>query len=99
VSLKYEDLYAKYKQKTNLLVALKQQQQLGQRVPTASEESVLLDFFSFLRAGGVGASPNKQVVILVNSADLLPLLYQKASSDDLAVIAGQALQFYILHRL
>jgi hypothetical protein len=88
VSLKYEDLYYKYKQKTNLLMALKQQQQLGQRIPTASEESVLSDFFTFLRAGGVRKSQERQVVIVVNSTDLLPLLRQKASPDDLAVIAG-----------
>jgi hypothetical protein len=88
VSLKYEDLYYKYKQKTNLLMALKQQQQLGQRVRTASEDSVLADFFTFLKAGGVGASPEEQVVIVSNSVDLLPLLLQKVSTDALAVISG-----------
>jgi hypothetical protein len=93
VSLKYEDLYYKYKQKTNLLMALKQQHQLGQRIPTASEDSVLSDFFTFLRAGGVGENQEKQVIIVVNSVDLLPLLHQKGSSDDLAMITGQILEF------
>jgi hypothetical protein len=91
VALKYEDLYYKYKQKTNLLMALKQQHQLGQRIPTDSEDSVLSNFFSFLRAGGVSVNKEGQVVIVANSLDLMPLLHIKASSDDLAMIAGQAL--------
>jgi hypothetical protein len=95
VSLKYENLYYKYKQKTNLLMALKQQQQLGQRIPTASEDSVLSDFFAFLHAGGVGESQERQqVVIVANSVDLLPLLHQKGSPADLAVIAGQTHDLY-----
>jgi hypothetical protein len=69
-------------------VALQQQQQLGERVPTASEDSVLFDFFTFLRAGGAGAKKENQVVIITHSVDLLPLLQLKASSEDLALIAG-----------
>jgi hypothetical protein len=88
IKLKYEDLYYKYKQKTNLLMALKQQQQLGQRLPAANEETVLSDFFTFLKAGGVGVRKEEQVVIVANSVGLLSLLQLKASSDDLALIAG-----------
>jgi hypothetical protein len=69
-------------------MALKQQQQLGQRIPTASEESVLSSFFDFLRAGANKAGG--QLVIVANSLDLLPLLHEKASSHDLAMIAGLA---------
>jgi hypothetical protein len=72
-------------------MALKQQQQLGQRVPADSEDSVLSDFFAFLRAGGVSVKKESQVVIVMNSMDLLPLLQHKASSDDLALIAGMGL--------
>jgi hypothetical protein len=77
-------------------MALKQQHPLGQRMPAASEDSVLSEFFTFLRAGGVGVKKEDQLMIVVNSLDLMPLLLKKASSDDLAMIAGQALVILLM---
>ena len=68
VRLKYRDLYYKYRQKVDLLKVLNQEYDQ----PLASEPSVLADFFDFLRSGGVKSG--EQVVVVANSAELLPLL-------------------------
>ena len=83
VRLKYRDLYYKYRQKVDLLKVLKQEYDQ----PLASEPSVLADFFDFLRSGGV--TSGEQVVVVANSAELLPLLRWKAIPLDVALIAGK----------
>jgi hypothetical protein len=85
VRLKYEELYYRYRQKVDLLTALKQHQP-GKELP--DEAAVLSDFFAFLRAGGIGRNKEDQVLIVANSVDLLPFLHQKASTCDVAMIAG-----------
>jgi hypothetical protein len=84
VRLKYEELYYRYRQKVDLLTALKQQP--GEELP--DEADALSDFFAFLRAGGVGANKEDQVLIVANSLDMLAFLHQKALPRDLAMIAG-----------
>ena len=83
VRLKYRDLYYKYRQKVDLLKVLKQEYDQ----PLASEPSVLADFFDFLRSCGVKSG--EQVVVVANSAELLPLLRWKAIPLDVALIAGK----------
>jgi hypothetical protein len=85
VRLKYEELYYRYRQKVDLLTALKQQP--GEELP--DEADALSDFFAFLRAGGVGVNKEDQVLIVANSLDMLAFLHQKALPQDLAMIAGE----------
>jgi hypothetical protein len=82
--LKYQELYYRYRQKVDLLMALKQNP--DEELP--DEAVVLSDFFAFLRAGGIGRNKEDQVLIVANSVDLLPFLHQKASPHDVAMIAG-----------
>jgi hypothetical protein len=84
VRLKYEELYYRYRQKVDLLTALKQQP--GKELP--DEADALSDFFDFLRAGSVGVNKEDQVLIVANSLDMLAFLHQKALPQELAMIAG-----------
>jgi len=94
VSLKYQDLYYKYNQKVDILKALKQSETAKKSEDAPEhEEKVVASFFSFLasRCGG------GQVVLLANSTQLFPRLRQKASPQDIHMIAGQIFIFFLYY--
>jgi hypothetical protein len=84
MKLKHQKLYYNYKQKVDVLKALKQ----TETESLDSEATVLANFFAFLRSRSGG----EKVVLVTNSTDFLPLLRQKCFKRDLDIIGGRYLR-------